>query len=182
MKKALIFIVSIFSISIIAAIYGIVHNQFTYTISDEFFTKFMFEKFGFVEYGQETPRLTASIIGVLSCWWIGLILGFIFTCVGLFNKTPSNMIKSIYSTVLVTFGIVILIGLIGFVYGFSGLSSLNSSCCFPLQIDNVKSFIAISSMHTFSYIGVIVGAFVGLLYQINGIKLNFIKSNNFSEK
>ncbi|MNQ44504.1 hypothetical protein D3C85_582640 [compost metagenome] len=170
MKKALIVMAFIFISPIIAGVFGILHNQFTYTISDEFFTEVLFERFGFVQYGQDTPRLTASIIGVWSTWWMGLITGFIFAIISLFHSNVRQMIKSIKRATLVTLVTSITFGLIGLCYGFLGFSRLNSSCCFPLQIHNIKSFIAVSEMHSFSYLGGAVGLFLGILWQIKGIK------------
>lgn len=170
MKKASVFIASILLSVIIAIFYGIVHNQFTYTISDEFFTKLMFERFGFVQYGQYTPRLTASIIGAWSTWWMGLVTGFVFATISLFHSDVSQMIKSIKGATLVVLGTSLLFGLIGLCYGFLGFSRLDSSCCFPLKVYNVKNFIAVSEMHSFSYLGVAVGLFLGILWQIRAIK------------
>jgi hypothetical protein len=170
MKKAFLFIASIFLSIIIALLYGAIHNQFTYTISDEFFTEVLFERFGFVQYGQDTPRLTASIIGAWSTWWMGLIAGFIFAIISLFHSNVRQMIKSIQGAILVTLGTSITFGFIGLCYGFLGFSRLNSTCCFPLQVHNIKSFIAVSEMHSFSYLGGAVGLFLGILWQIKGIK------------
>jgi len=170
MKKALIFIASILLSVIIAIFYGIVHNQFTYTISDEFFTKLMFERFGFVQYGQDTPRLTASIIGAWSTWWMGLVTGFVFATISLFHSDVRQMIKSIKGATLVVLGTSLIFGLIGLCYGFLGFSRLDSNCCFPLEVHNVKNFIAVSEMHSFSYLGGAVGLFLGILWQIRFIK------------
>ena len=170
MKKAFLFIVSVFLSSLIAMFYGAIHNQFTYTISDEFFKQVLFERFGFVQYGQDTPRLIASIIGAWSTWWMGLIAGLVFAIISLFHSDVRQMIKSIKGAALVTLSTSITFGLIGLCYGFFGFSRLYSTCCFPLQIHNIKSFIAVSEMHSFSYAGGAVGLFLGILWQIKGIK------------
>lgn len=150
--------------------YGAIHNQFTYSISNEFFEEVLFERFGFVQYGQDTPRVAASIIGAWSTWWMGLVAGFIFTTISLFHSDIRQMLKSIKGATLVTLGTSSTFGLIGLGYGFLGFSRLNSTCCFPLQIHNVKSFMAVSEMHSFSYVGVAVGLLLGILWQIKGIK------------
>lgn len=166
MKKIQLFILTIILTPIIAGVYGIFHNQFTFTLSEEFFTKFMFERFGFVEYGTETPRLTASIIGIWSTWWFGLIIGFIFAAVGFNQPNSKLMFQSICKAITITFATTILIGILGFFYGKSGLSSLSSTCCFPLQIKNTENFIAVSEAHNFSYFGGITGTIIGVIYQL----------------
>lgn len=172
MRKAFVFIASIFLSIIIAMLYGTIHNQFTYTISDEFFTKEIFERFGFVQYGRDTPRLTASIIGAWSTWWMGLIAGFIFATIGLFHSDVKQMIQSIKGATLITLVTSLLVGLIGLCYGFLGFSRFNSTCCFPLEVHNVKNFLAVLEMHSFSYVGGVLGLFLAILWQIKEIRRN----------
>lgn len=166
MNKTIVFILTVLISPAIAAIFGVLHNQLTYTISSEFFTKFMFEQFGFVEYGHNTPRLTASIIGAWSTWWFGLIFGFIFAAIACNQSTTPSMIRNIKKSVIITLVTTLNIGLIGLLYGFSGLSSSYSTCCFPLQINQISSFIAVSEMHTFGYIGAVIGIVIAVLYQL----------------
>ncbi|UWY26378.1 hypothetical protein N4T20_11710 [Flavobacterium sp. TR2] len=175
MKKAIVFVSSIFLSIFIATLFGVLHNQFTYTISDEFFTEYLFEKFGFVEYGRNTPRLTASIIGVWSVWWIGLSAGFIFSFIGFFSGNTKEMIKSISTAIIIMLAVTIIIGLLGLCYGFLGFSSLESTCCFPLQIENVKNLIAVSEMHKFSYAGGAIGGIFGIFWHIKILLKNRIK-------
>ncbi|CAM3486506.1 hypothetical protein [Flavobacterium chungbukense] len=177
MKKALVFVCVIFLSVLIATLFGVLHNQFTYTISEEFFTEYLFEKFGFVEYGRNTPRLTASIIGVWTVWWIGLYAGFIFGFIGFFSSNTKEMIKSISEAVIIMLLTTIIIGLLGLCYGFLGFSSLESTCCFPLPIKNVKNLIAVSEMHKFSYAGGAIGAILGVSWQIKMLFKNKFKKD-----
>ncbi|MBB4803116.1 amino acid transporter [Flavobacterium nitrogenifigens] len=170
MKKTLVFVCSIFLSILIATLFGVLHNQFTYTISDEFFTEYLFEKFGFIEYGRNTPRLTASIIGVWSGWWIGLCAGFIFALIGFFSPNIKEMKKSISGAILIMLSTTVIIGLLGLCYGFLGFSNLESTCCFPLQIKNMQNLIAVSEMHSFSYAGGAIGLLLGALFQIKKLK------------
>ena len=50
MKKLGIFIISIFIAVLLAGIYGMLHDQVTYSISPEYFTVFKFEQFGFQDW------------------------------------------------------------------------------------------------------------------------------------
>ncbi|MCR4030383.1 MULTISPECIES: hypothetical protein [Flavobacterium] len=178
MKKALVFVCSIFLSIVIASFFGILHNQFTYTISDELFKEVFFERFGFVEYGRDTPRLTASIIGVWTVWWIGLYAGLLFAFVGLFSSDAKAMIKSISRAILIMLAVTIFTGLLGLCYGFFGFSNLEEHCCFPLKINNVKNLIAASEMHSFSYAGGAIGVVLGVAWQIKTLlKMKFKKEN-----
>ena len=68
----------------------------------------------------------------------------------------------------------IIIGLLGLCYGFLGFSNLESNCCFPLQIINVKNFIAVSEMHSFSYAGGGIGVVIAVIWQLRQLKKNRI--------
>lgn len=52
MKKFLILILIILIAPIIGGLYGILHDQLTYTISPEYYTKFKFYQFGLMDLGN----------------------------------------------------------------------------------------------------------------------------------
>ena len=69
-KKLFVYIVIIVLAVFIASLYGVAHNQISYTVAPEYFTKFKFRQFGFVD----TPlpeRVRASMVGFLASWWMG---------------------------------------------------------------------------------------------------------------
>jgi hypothetical protein len=65
-KKIGILILTIILTPILAGIYGILHDQISYSISPEYFTKFKFAQFEFGFMSQNQPRLTASVVGFFS--------------------------------------------------------------------------------------------------------------------
>ena len=74
MRKFGVFTSTIFISTILAGLYGIIHDQVTYSMSTEYFTKFKFIQFGI---GQAVPyRLGVSLVGLFATWWTGLIIGF----------------------------------------------------------------------------------------------------------
>ena len=89
-KIGLLILIVIISI-ILASIYGILHNQISYSISSEYFTKFKFQQFDFYFMGENQPRQTASLVGALSTWWFGLILGLIIGIVAMFQRNSKIM-------------------------------------------------------------------------------------------
>ncbi len=56
-----------------AGLYGMVHNQVSYTVSPEYFHAFKFRQFGVPPSLQN--RLGAAWVGWWASWWMGLILG-----------------------------------------------------------------------------------------------------------
>ena len=75
MKKFGILLLTIIISTLLAAFYGAIHDQVTFSISPEYFTVFKFDQFGFLEWGNQNPRMTTALIGVLATWWVGLYIG-----------------------------------------------------------------------------------------------------------
>jgi hypothetical protein len=61
--------------ALLAGGYGALHDQMTYTISPEYFTRLKFAQFRAADFGLPARILVAEI-GFLSSWWVGLIGGW----------------------------------------------------------------------------------------------------------
>ena len=61
--------------ALVAAIYGIVHDQITYSISPEYFTRLKCIQFHYANFGLP-HRVFVAEVGVLATWWVGLIAGW----------------------------------------------------------------------------------------------------------
>lgn len=58
-----------------AELYGIVHDDATYTIAPEHFTRFKYEQFGFEPSWFGGDRQTVAVIGFLATCWTGMFIG-----------------------------------------------------------------------------------------------------------
>lgn len=58
--------------ALVAGAFGIVHDQLTYSISREYFTRMKFDQFSAFR-GNLPPRAFVAVIGFLATWWFGLI-------------------------------------------------------------------------------------------------------------
>lgn len=177
-KKILsVFLIAV-SASLIAGIYGMIHDQITYTVSPEYYTKFKFIQFNLANEGNvdkiKFPRLFVAVVGFLATWWFGLLLGFILGIINLIQKDWKIMykisIKAIFVAVLVAF----VVGIIGLLYGNFHLSKLPKSefsgWYIPDNLIDFKNFISVGSMHNFSYAGGIIGLLLGIYYSIKSRK------------
>jgi hypothetical protein len=153
---------------LLAGAYGIVHDQFTFTISPEYFTKFKFIQF-------QTPpaideRLAVAIVGWGGTWWMGAILGII-TLLWAFG-IPT--LRAYTTTVLKAYAIVALITIL------IELSSLLVSIflidrshlpffSYLYGADDMVSFARVGIMHTCGYAGGFLGLAIAAVY-VNKIK------------
>jgi hypothetical protein len=56
--------------ALIAGPYGVAHDQVTYSISPEYFTRLKFQQFEYANFGFP-PRFFVAEIGFLATWWVG---------------------------------------------------------------------------------------------------------------
>jgi hypothetical protein len=63
--KLLVFVAVVLCAILMAGAFGILHDQVSYTVSSEYFTKFKFRTFGLAG-SPMTNRFKASIVGLLA--------------------------------------------------------------------------------------------------------------------
>ncbi|GEP52788.1 hypothetical protein FNO01nite_34600 [Flavobacterium noncentrifugens] len=156
MKKTAILVILTISIVVLTSIFGVINNQISYSISPEFFTKSMFPRFGFVEYGLDTPRLTAAIIGIWSTWWLGLIIGLIYSIISLSKNNTKTIFSYLTNAILTTFIFVFASGILGFIFGKISLTNVIINRGFSGSQEQLKNFVTVGYIHDFEYGGAIL--------------------------
>jgi len=189
MNKLIALILILIIAPILGGIYGIVHDQITYSISNEYYTKFKFIQFGLENWGMGenigtpktpeiklwNPRMGASIVGVLATWWVGVIVGVVLGLVGLIHENGKEMFRVTMKASLMTIVIALLVGIIGLVYGRLVLANNPPNWFLPDNLINRTNFIMVGSMHNFSYLGGLVGMILSVVYSIQQKKRNGIQ-------
>ncbi len=155
--------------------YGILHDQLTYTISPEYFTKFKFYQFRLAHGGEEAifpnPRFQVSIVGFKATWWMGILIGLILGAVGLVQEDVNRMFKVTMNAFLITMIIAFITGLIGLAYGSFVLSGKPKNYFqgwhFPDNLIDFKNYVKVGSMHNYSYLGGLIGMMGGIFYSLS---------------
>ena len=168
-SKVGVFLLLLVISSFIAGIYGAVHDQISYTISPEYFTKFKFDQFGMDKEWFGGVRITVAVVGLLATWWVGLLVGFILGVIGLFFPTSKWMFNKIIKSFLVTLTVSSIFGIVGLIYGFL-FSFENINWYLPPNLIDKRSFIAIGHMHNFGYLGGLVGLIIGIIFILKSLK------------
>lgn len=160
--KLVFFPVLLVAACVVSAVYGALHNQISYTVSPEFFHTDLFFRF-------DTPksfenRAGASIVGALSSWWMGLLIGPPVLLVGL--ALPGW--KAYLKHSLIAFGVVmataLVVGLIGLAVGFLVVDASNAPMNIFVSQEGAIRMGRAGTMHNFGYLGGFLGIFTGLLY------------------
>ena len=170
-NKVLVALLLVLIAVIVSGVYGIIHDQFTYSLSPEYYTKFKFYQFGFgylYEVSGEPTRSIVSYVGWLATWWVGLILGIILSGIGFLHQTAKKMFVVTIKAIGINLMIVIVMGLIGLGIGylFGNIEGFENR---PYQISEVvekRDFVAVGWMHNFGYLGGVIGLIAGVIFSL----------------
>ena len=169
-NKILTLILIILLAPLFGGLYGILHDQLTYTISPEYYTKFKFYQFGLMDEGNEAifpnPRIQISQVGFLATWWMGLPIGLILGLIGLVHENSNQMFRVTLKAILITVLVAFATGLIGLAFGKLYLADAGVDWWLPENLIDRENFIAVGSMHNFSYLGGLTGLIAGVIYSI----------------
>ncbi len=163
MKNFITFLLILISGIIFASLFGILHDQITYTLSSEYYTKFKFQQFG-LDYFYSNTRYGVVFVGILATWWVGIPFGFLFGIILATGKRTSNQVQILLKTYLHVAIMTLLIGFIGLLYSLLFIGQHDYwHYWIPDTISNKRMFLAVGLMHNFSYFGGIVGLIYGLI-------------------
>jgi len=166
MRKFGVFSTTTFVAILLSGLYGILHDQVTYSISPEYFTKFKFGQFGLDPAKLGGNRTAAAMVGFLASWWMGIIIGIMLGLTGLIFRHHKNMRKAIMNGIKVTLVTAILFGLLGYLWGKYYLLRAGVDSWMPEGVIDKPDFIVVGSIHNFSYLGGIAGIFLAILYMV----------------
>jgi hypothetical protein len=151
----------------VAGIYGAAHDEITYAISEEYFTRVKFEQFHFADLGLP-PRVFVAEIGFLASWWAGFFAGWFLARVAVPRHAPAVAARYTFrGGVMVLLGAVaggITGGALGVLRGLSESLGGWRAIAAEYQIEQLDRFITAAYIHNGSYLGCLVGLVAALVY------------------
>src|SRR6476620_12423474 len=90
-KKAALFPPLLLAGCIISGLYGVLHDQLTYTLSPDYFHAFKFIMFKIPPSLHN--RAGAALVGWLATWWMGVLIGLPVLTVGLIMPDWKSYLK-----------------------------------------------------------------------------------------
>ncbi|MEO1530268.1 MAG: hypothetical protein AAFX06_33165 [Planctomycetota bacterium] len=156
---------------VLAGLYGAAHNQVSWSISSEYFTKFKFVQFN-ITYALET-RSGASIVGFMASWWMGLLIGGLLLPLGMIIRETGSYVWCMLRVYAIVFATTLFVGLLSLVASFVLIDPANVRriTVFGNQIEDSAAFLRAATMHNFGY----VGGFVGILTGASEIVRTFLQ-------
>lgn len=164
--------------AILAGIYGVLHDQISYTFSEEYFTQFKFKQFG-IPWAYASPRLGAAYVGALATWWMGVLVFILLGLFGFMFSSPVQMAKSLGKSFLVVIVVALITGIAGLAYGYYQVNQQTISEYMQWVkpgVMNPIQFVRVGFMHNASYFGGLTGLLSGVIYLII-LKRRYNKSN-----
>jgi hypothetical protein len=149
---------------LIAGVYGMLHDQITFSISEEYFTKFKYHQFRLEPSMFGGDRQTVAVIGFLATWWTGAIIACGLGLAASFYPDHRSMLSGIKRATLITLVITMICGVVGFFYGKYYLSNHRINWYLPENVIDRKSFIIVGSIHNSSYLGGLFGLVAGMIF------------------
>jgi hypothetical protein len=148
---------------LIAGVYGILHDQITFTISPEYFTEFKSAQFPYVDFSRP-GRVCAAQIGFMATWWVGFIAGWFLarlTVPHLPGKVAARWCRQAFVLLI---AVAALAGVAGAGVGW-GLTQPGASgeqgelqiLAHSFGVRDVPSFVRAACIHNGSYLGALLG-------------------------
>ena len=172
MRKFGVFSLFLFLAILIAGLYGSIHDQITYTISPEYFTKFKYRQFGFEPSWFGGDRPTVAIIGFLATWWMGMFIGVLLGLTALIFPDHRAMAAALRTAILIVIASSVAFAVFGGVYGRLHLAATGVDWWMPKDLKDQTAFIIVGSIHNFSYLGGLFGMIGGIIYLLRRWQLD----------
>lgn len=167
-KQIGVYLVMLVFAAIVAGIYGVLHDQISYTFSNEYFTQFKFKQFH-IPWAYESPRLGAAYVGALATWWMGVLVFILLGLFGFMFKTPKLMAVQLAKSFIVVVAVALVTGLLGLMYGYHQINEAtiisNMQWVRPDVTDPIQ-FVRVGYMHNASYLGGLTGLVAGIFYLV----------------
>ena len=151
--------------ALVAGAYGVIHDQVTYSISPEYFTRLKFAQFHYANFGFP-PRVFVAEIGFLATWWVGFCSAWFMARITVPSFPPSVTFRHNARGILVIIAFAFAASIVGYALGlmhgpdYSGWEDL----AFARKITDVPSFARVAYIHNSSYLGGLIGLVAAIIY------------------
>lgn len=158
--------------ALIAGTYGAIHDQISFAISPEYFTRMKFYQFRWADVGLP-PRAFASVVGVLATWWAGLFAGWVLARIGLDRLPPESrapLQRRAFAIILLS---TVLAGALGALAGvlisrgdLSGWREYRDAYI----LRDLPSFVTVAWLHAAGYLGALLGLLLASVSLHNNLR------------
>ncbi len=160
--KALFLPVFLFFCCFLAGLYGVLHNQISYTVAPVYFHEFKFIQFHIASEFHD--RIGAAFVGVRASWWMGLLIGLPVGLVGIWVKGFKAMVSAQFKAAMIVVIVALLTGLVVLGAALMAFDATNLPVATIRGVSDPVAFAQAGAMHDASYLGGGIGMVVALVY------------------
>lgn len=148
--------------ALVAGAYGMLHNQLTYSIAPEYFTKIKFPAFGIDVDRIGGPRQGAACVGFISTWWVGALAALCLSLAGMIHPDRIMFSRTVRALGFML-AVAVLFGLLGWGIGELTVRLSDWAAAMEDRFEFPGKVLAVQIMHTSSYLGGLIGLIVGFI-------------------
>jgi hypothetical protein len=151
--------------ALVGGIYGVLHDQITYSISEEYFTKLKFHQFHYANFGFPV-RIFVGEVGFLATWWVGMFSAWFLARIAIPAWPLRIALKNCLIGFCIIFGFAIIAGITGWCLGLRHSSDYSNweELSALLGVTKVPAFVRVAYIHNASYIGGLVGLIIAVIF------------------
>jgi len=166
MKKALLFPLLLLTACLVAGLYGMLHNQISYTVSRDYFDQFKFAQFRIDPSLHD--RLGAALVGWTASWWMGIVIGVFLVPIGAIVPGAKRYFMAVMKAYGVVAATALVTGLLALAYAYAAIDAetVGEVTRYGQRINDPVAFMRAGTMHNFSYLGGLLGIITGSLWLI----------------
>jgi hypothetical protein len=151
----------------LAGLYGVLHDQITYSISPEYFTRVKFLQFHWADFGLP-PKIFVAEIGFLATCWVGFFAAWFLARVAVPALPDDVARRHILRGFLIVFALALAGGVVGYVLGivreFGADYSSWMEIALVLGISDIPDFVRVAYIHNAGYLGGLTGVILAIMY------------------
>lgn len=151
--------------SLLAGLYGILHDEVTYSISHEYFTRLKFAQFEYANFGFPA-RVFVAEIGFLATWWVGFFAAWFIARIIVPAFPRAKAFRYSLRGFLIVLAFALAASTVGYALGmlhgsnYSTWEDLTSA----LGVQDIPSFVRVAYIHNASYLGGLLGLVVAVIH------------------
>jgi hypothetical protein len=151
--------------ALLAGLYGILHDQVTYSISHEYFTRLKFAQFHYADFGL-SPRVFVAEMGFLAAWSVGFIAAWFIARLTVPAFPPPLQFRHTIQGVLIILACALASSFAGYILGLWHGSDYSAWEAFASEMGvvDLPDFVRVAYIHNASYLGGLVGLIVAIFY------------------
>ncbi|MCK0126377.1 hypothetical protein MWU76_18450 [Gelidibacter sp. F2691] len=142
---------------VLAGIYGMVHNQISYSVGPDYFHALKFIQFRVPEYFHD--RIGAALVGWQASWWMGLVIGIPIAVMSLGIPSSTLAKKVFFRAAFLVVSITLALGLVSLL-----VAPPMDHIPVPAAAKDPIGYGRAAMLHDTSYLAGIIGLVVGLVY------------------